>query len=238
MSNVDIPAPPEHVPENAPSEQAESTPPEQVNVRSAYVGPDMTKEEVDNLYTALHPALDVEARGHRLYAPLYVSVHNNTRWCGNPVCYRPVSTDAKCATCKTLFCGKACRDQLHSGKGREKIADRPPTWCGKVDQTIAVRNYLSNLFLMPENPSKLDVFKEHQIVQTLEEWIMLALCHGEDYRTLSSLPKEKLAGALKETPAYRFIDAMGLTIFREGPAPPDSKMGDKTLVFKCGAENV
>lgn len=197
----------------------------------------LTDKERDNLYAKLHPIERTALKGERFYMPLYMALHQTQRWCGNPGCHRPVSAEAKCSVCRTLFCGPKCREYIHAGQNRPRKNDEPPSWCGRVDQTEAIRNYMANLFLLSEDPDKTNSFVEYRLVQQLEEWFMTALALGKDYKTLSSLSKEELRGIFKDTPAYKFVDAAGLDMLDHG-IPPPSDQGKKTVFFKCGRENI
>jgi len=207
----------------------------------------MTEAQRDVLYKKLHPIEDAASRDHRYYVPLYVGLHQEVRWCGNPACYRPVSKEAMCPTCKTLFCGQKCRELIHSGKNRPQNSDQPACHCGRVDQTEALRNYLTNMFIRPQNPDDLErravnprhvvPFMEYRLIQVLEEWLMLALVHGSDYRLLSILPKDALIPALQRNEAFKFLDATGLDINEHGIKQLPQK-DNGTRVFQCAQENI
>ncbi len=197
----------------------------------------LTIQERDNLYYKLHPIERTALKGERYYVPLYTALHQTRRWCGNPGCHRPVSPAAKCTICRTLFCGDKCRTYIHTGQNRVRKAGEPASWCGRVDQTEAVRNYMGNIFLLSENPDEENYFVEYCLVQQLEEWFMLALALGKEYKTLSTLTNEELSVIFKDTPAYKFVDAAGLDMLEHG-VPPPADQGKKTVFFKCGRENI
>lgn len=197
----------------------------------------LTDQERDNLYYKLHPSEKTALKGARFYMPLYTALHQTQRWCGNPGCHRPVSPEAKCTVCRTLFCGAKCREYIHSGQNRHRQEDHPPSWCGQVDKTEAIRNYLAKLLLLSEDPDKTNAFVEYLLIQQLEEWFMLALALGKDYKTLSTLSKEELRVVFKDTQAYKFVDAAGMDMCEHG-VPPSADHGKMTVFFKCGRENI
>lgn len=196
--------------------------------------------EARKLWNCLHPIQNAERLKKGYYMPLYTAVHQAKRWCGNPCCFAtPKPTDPVCPLCRTLFCCADHLDAIHQRKEGETLIRN--SWCGVVDQTSAVREYLRRVFLefkrVETRGGAVQVFKESETVRMLEYWFWHCVMLGGTWREVSPLKESDFLDTVRHEPLFRFVDAMVWEVSQSGFANRPKPTSDETTLIP-GNENV